>query len=168
MPTGADGDYATMSFPANATDGSHHGESYRLCHSAPVADQIMRDTVAEALEYSPIVSFDQEMGGAANFPGYNTSSRRVSLRLRVDAAATTRIIRGSTRSRGVDADYARAATVFAQVPWPPAGPRKLGVERLRTHVKGGAFGRVVAEDRGRSLCGNQPPKRRAAEEASAL
>ena len=50
-----------MSFPANATDGSHHGESYRLCHSAPVADKIMRETVGEALGYAPIVSFDQEM-----------------------------------------------------------------------------------------------------------
>ena len=69
----SDGQYAMMRFPPNATSGSHHGDSYRLCHTAPTAASSMEATFDEALGYAPMVSFDQEMGGAADFACFNTS-----------------------------------------------------------------------------------------------
>ena len=65
--------YASMLFPNTSTSGAHHGHSYRLCHAAPVANQTISRYFDQALNYAPMVSFDQEMGGAANFPCYNTS-----------------------------------------------------------------------------------------------
>lgn len=69
-----DGSLAHMTFAPNASSGSHHGDSFRLCHAAPAAVRRMGDTVDEALGYAPLVSFDQEMGGGAGpFPCYSTS-----------------------------------------------------------------------------------------------
>ena len=68
----SNGTPASMDY-RNQTPGSHHGLSYRLCHGAGPAQKKMSDVVKKANAFASIVSFDQEMGGGADFACHNTA-----------------------------------------------------------------------------------------------
>ena len=70
--TTSSGSPASMDY-RNQTRASHHGLSFRLCHGADQAQKTMSDVVKRANAFASIVSFDQEMGGGADFSCHDES-----------------------------------------------------------------------------------------------